>query len=91
MALIKCVDGNPVEMTPEEEAAFEAARAALRAEFPEPTYRDKRRAAYGVEVPLGDQLDALRNELVARGAALTTDFAAVIAKVSAIKSRFPKS
>lgn len=65
-----------------------------------PNYRDKRKAAYIAElgsVPeftetVGDVLDDLIREVRALAVApATPEFAALVAKVDAIKARFPKA
>ena len=62
-------------------------------------YRDGRMADYAAELgkdpgdiikTLGDVLDVMIAELVARGAAVTPEFAAMLQKIAAIKSRHPK-
>lgn len=65
---------------------------------PEPTYRDKRKAAYIAELgrkpdfveTVGDVLDDLIREIRARGATVTPEFSALTSKIDAIKARFPK-
>lgn len=65
---------------------------------PQPTYRDKRKAAYIAELgqkpdfveTVGDVLDDLIREIRARGATSTPEFSALTAKIDAIKARFPK-
>ena len=62
-------------------------------------YRDRRASAYANELgkdagdiikTLGDVLDVTIAELRARGAAVTPEFAAMVGKIDAIKSRIPK-
>ena len=68
--------------------------------LPPPPYRDRRAAAYANELgkdagdvikTLGDVLDVTIAELRARGAAVTSEFAAMAAKIDAIKARIPKA
>lgn len=69
-----------------------------------PGYRDRRQKAYiglntvdGLGVDdgdpirtIGDVLDVVISELVARGPALTENFSAMISKITVIKQRYPK-
>lgn len=66
--------------------------------MPGPTYRELRRAAYEQQLgkdpgntinTLGDVLDTLITELVARGASITPGFADLVTKVVAIKTANP--
>jgi hypothetical protein len=67
---------------------------------PEPSYRDKRKAAYITELgatpgdfveTVGDVIDDLIREVRALAAApVTVEFKALVDKVDAIKTRFPK-
>lgn len=66
---------------------------------PPPAYRDRRARDYALELgddpgdvikTLGDVLDDLIREMRARGATVTPEFAALTAKIDAIKSRHPK-
>ena len=66
---------------------------------PGPSYRQSRRDAYAAQLgkdpgdtinTLGDVLDTLIAELVARGPAVTADFGAMLGKIVAIKAAYPK-
>lgn len=69
-------------------------------EVPQPSYRDKRAAAYIAELgvkpdsveTVGDVLDDLIREVRALAAGpVTVEFAELVSRVDAIKARFPKS
>ena len=105
MALTKIKDGRVVELSPEEEAAILAEWDANDPAKKVTGYRELRKAAYikelgkapgeGFENAVGDMLDMLITQSVATaqkaGAALTPELEDQIAKIAAIKQRFPKA
>jgi len=106
MALQKIVDGVPVDMSKDEEDAILAEWDTNDpVKKPPPNYRELRKAAYikelgkvaetSFENTTGDVLDILITQVeamrVASGVKATDEYAERLAKIAAIKQRFPKA
>lgn len=93
--MIKFVNGEEVEMTPDEIAAREAEEAAWEAKKAQyeaqEKYKDDRRTKL-IQID-GEGMDAIRKAIVAfaAGDPVPEEFTAYQAKVDAIKAEYPKS